>query len=206
MKRQKKRPPKGYMHHVFISYPAGDATTPWVTKLFEPELRKWLGALIPGVKIFFDNRDLIPGDDWERVIITSHLRSCCLVPIWLPPYFESKWCMAEWTNMKKREQAIAQRDGGPVALIYPVVFAGRENLPADARRTQAVDLSMFRSHSPEFINTRDFIEFERKMQKIADDLCERIQSVPNWSADWTFETPGDNENWPPRTTPSNPRL
>lgn len=192
--------PNGYVHHVFISYPRGEAPTFWVTEFFEPELRRWLGVHIPDVRIFFDARELKPGQNWEEKIISSHLGSCCLVPIWLPPYFQSKWCMAEWKNMQKREQEINQREGRVVLLVYPIVFAGGKSLPEHASKTQFVDLSMFRSNAKAFRDSRDFLEFEKKMIAIADDLYERIiKPAPNWSADWTFEKPGDDDPTPPPT-------
>src|SRR5262249_29189542 len=105
-----RNPMADYVYDIFISYLRRDRThKEWLEKtfkpLFEDRVRQDIAELCgraPEKELFIDEEGI---DTGER--ITDKLRyglkhSRCLVGLWSPLYFHSRWCTAEWRSFANR--------------------------------------------------------------------------------------------------------
>lgn len=179
-----------YSYDVFLSYPRQGNSGDWVRNHFHAQLRGFLREELGDFpRIYFDEEQPV-GVEWPRHLRNALLRSKMLVAVWSPPYFRSEWCVAEWQSMRAREAhlKLADRDP-PVGLVFPVVFWDGKNFPVEAQRTQWHDLSRFSLPSPEFERTAEYVEFQRKVQRVAGDIARLLQSAPPWEDGWPVQTP-----------------
>ncbi|MDQ1050302.1 toll/interleukin-1 receptor domain-containing protein [Streptomyces sp. V4I2] len=176
-----------YEFDVFISYrrSAGHVRE-WVWNHFFPILKGCLEDEIGKVEIFIDRHlnDKI-GVPWPDELVGSLRRSRLLVPVLSAPYFHSEWCAAEWGTMEERER-LTQRQG----LIFPVVFADGENFPAEVHRRQLDNA--FKNYSVPHLKYRDsesYADFHQEVQRLAGNIRQRLEQVPEWCDDWPTKMP-----------------
>src|ERR1043165_8587808 len=116
-----------YQHDLFISYRRDPITVDWMCEHFLPFLisylqdAMWTECKRDLSKIFIDqtgnNVELIkkladdqrtyisgvdPGADWDTQIRAAIKASRCMLGIWTPGYFQSRWCNIEWKSFEKR--------------------------------------------------------------------------------------------------------
>lgn len=181
----------GYEFDVFISYSRLGSAPKWLTNHFFPKFRDCLvDQIAPAPKVFLD--ETMPrGVDWPAELEKALRHSKILLAVLTPPYFESKWCMAELRSMHAREKllglASAER---PQGLIYPVLYSDSDNFPPeDGLRRSWWDFKDLAVPDPIFQDTRDWINFHRRVTDLAQDLVELLKQVPPWRPDWPFERP-----------------
>lgn len=181
----------GYAYDVFLSYRRRPPVLDWVENHFHPELHAWLGtSLGRDPDIFLDKLDIVPGARWPQKLEQAIRTSKILVCVWSPNYFGSIWCLAEWKSMRAREAMLKLGTvDRPEGLTYPVVFHDGRNFPPEADVTQARDLRNWNYSAMAFKQTVAYVEFQRQMQDMCDQLAEVIKTVPTWSADWPVEMP-----------------
>jgi hypothetical protein len=130
-------------------------------------------------------------------------RARILVPVCSPKYFLSEWCLAEWHSMVRREELAGMASSAtPQGLIYPVIFCDSENFPTYAHERRMQDLKMWNLPYPQFQDTIEYLGFHREVERIAVEIKELIDQVPDWRPDWPVHTPAPD---PPRT-PHLPRF
>ena len=196
-----------YIHDVFLSYrripPVGD----WVRNHFHPLLSKWLPLSMPYEPKIFIDEEIQKGSKWPFKLRNALKNSRCLVTVWSPDYFRSSWCLAEWHSMMKQEKLLNLKTvENPDGLIYPVVFADGEHFPPEAKQTQQKDLRNWNISSPAFVNTIGYVEFEKEMQSVVQEIWEMVKTAPDWREDWPIVTP-DVDPTADNTVPINlPRL
>lgn len=180
-----------YLYDVFISYrhkaPMGD----WVRNHFHPLLEQWLPEFLPvdhEPSIFID-WDMETGTAWPAKLRQALQTSRCILAVWSPQYFRSAWCLAEWQTMLERHKLLGlgtqQNPGG---LIYPVTFADGEHFPDEAKIAKPKDLRKWNIPHPSFKETKDFIELDKEMQSLCEELGKMILQAPPWD-DWPVVTP-----------------
>lgn len=180
----------GYQWDVFLSYPRADPVGPWVRDYFFPLLSRWLGASTPHEPTVFFDSTMEGGVHWPSRLKNSLLRSRCLVAIWSPHFFRSRWCLAEWQSMRAREELLRIGRGERPGLVCPVLFADGDCFPKEARETQhARDLRPYNIVNPAFRRTAKHGRLEREVQILCDQLSSMIQAAPEWSPDWPVAEP-----------------
>ncbi|MFN7926989.1 MAG: toll/interleukin-1 receptor domain-containing protein [Blastocatellia bacterium] len=193
--------PQNYSYDVFLSYRRVPPVIDWVRNHFHPLLTQWLPSALPPrykTRIFIDELQIETGATWPLQLQEALKNSRCLVPVWSPEYFGSKWCLAELKSMQKREQLLGLRSPQqPQGLIYPVVFSDGENFPKYAQAIQQKDLSQWNIPDVVFRQHLDYIDFVRQIKNLVGELARLIRRAPRW-ADWPVEIP--------RATPPRPKV
>jgi hypothetical protein len=167
----------------------------WVKNHFHPILEQRLPDGLPvdhETKIFVD-WDIETGSAWPAKLSQALKKSRCILPIWSPQYFRSDWCLAEWKTMMERERLLGLRtEQRPEGLVFPVTFADGEHFPQEARDTQPKDLRKWNIPHPVFRETVDYVEFDKQVQLLVNELARMIQRAPAWQ-DWPVVTPVADE-------------
>jgi hypothetical protein len=181
-----------YIYDVFVSYRHKQPVMDWVKNHFYPLLEQRLPDELPveyKTKIFVDLDEIETGSDWPAKLRQALKGSRCILPVWSPEYFRSDWCMAEWMTMLERQRLLGLgTEQQPDGLIYPVVFADGEHFPPEARRAQYKDLRKWNIPHPVFRETTDYVEFDRQVQLLVNELAGMIRRAPEWR-DWPIITP-----------------
>jgi hypothetical protein len=101
-----------YTYDLFVSYRREQPgktplSMPWLRKVVD-RLEHYLGMELGDrePRIFFDTNCVELGDHWPQRLHAAILGSKCILPIWTPPYFRSRWCLAEWKSFAAREQLL----------------------------------------------------------------------------------------------------
>jgi hypothetical protein len=179
-----------YEFDVFLSYSRKGPVGEWVRNHFHPLLMDWLDSIaVHEPKIFVD-WEQETGVRWPINLQRALKRSKCLVAVWSSQYFRSPWCVAEWSTMVAREKLLGFATAeSPRGLVYPVVFSDGDNFPSEAKSRQSVDLRNWNYPQKQFRETAAYMELERKVQEITEELCGWIQTAPPWRDDWPLEFP-----------------
>src|SRR5271166_2721303 len=132
-----------YEFDIFFSYKRNETSNPWHTGL-KDSLAHWVSEELDGkhVSIFFDLEDISVGSRWKAKIINGLCCSKCLVAVWSPDYFRSRYCVAEWLTFDMRSK-ITQRD-----LIAPASRHDGQNFPIDARALQIAKFNEYALVTP----------------------------------------------------------
>jgi hypothetical protein len=175
--------PTGYNHDVFLSYSRKGNVKEWVWNHLHPKLIKCLQDHLPyDVEVFLDQTGIDPGQQWPSALRDSLSKSCVMVTVWCPKYFQSEWCMTEWMTMRKRQELISN---SPVDLIYPVRFSDGVHFHTDAQLTQESrafeDLTI---PDPVFSQSVAYTQFHKAVNDMAVRLAARILKVPAWDKAW----------------------
>jgi hypothetical protein len=125
----------GYEFEIFFSYKRNDESNAWHTGL-KVALERWVSEELEEelegktARIFFDLVDINIGAVWKERIIKALRASRCLVAVWSPEYFRSKYCVAEWLTFDKRSK-LTNRE-----LIAPASRQDGKFFPIDAKALQ----------------------------------------------------------------------
>ncbi|HTF04415.1 MAG TPA: toll/interleukin-1 receptor domain-containing protein [Bacteroidia bacterium] len=184
-----------YAYEVFLSYKNHHVTNPWVIK-FEEKLSYWLTQELGGEepRIFFDRHTIETGTIWPNELRDGIKKSKCLLCIWTPQYFRSKWCLSEWQSFEKREQ-LAQGS----KLILPLKFHDGEHYPEQAQLRQILDVSNYTNTNSAFWETAKAIELEDKIKDLCKDLARAINSAPAYDVNFPLWIEKDDPE-PPTST------
>lgn len=165
-----------YDYDVFISYKRHPKTDLWFRGLVE-YLEPWLTQeLHRDASIFIDQEDIRSGHKWREKIADSLKKSRCLVCLWSPLYFESKWCVAEWESFVYRSEQFDRE------LIVPARYFDGEYYPDLAKDVQSRDFSPYTFNSPRFWDSELALEFEQKhLREFAKEVADAIKSAPEFS-------------------------
>jgi hypothetical protein len=164
-----------YRYDAFFSYKRNPQSNDWHEKVKE-KLEFWLGQELncTNVSIFIDNEDIRSGDRWRGKLGDALRSSKCLICIWSPFYFQSKWCVSEWQTFLRREPW-----AGGKSLVVPARYHDGETYPELAQDTQSADFTPFASTIPAFWETTRAVEFEQPyLQKFAQDIAACVRNAP----------------------------
>jgi len=176
----------GYEYHVFISYNRSGDVGEWVRTHFHPVLRRRLESVLKEEPRIFIDEKLDVGSDWPHSLADALHKSSYMLAVWTPSYFRSKWCMAEWETILERERRSGLRAPGHTGgLVYPVVYSDGESFPEEAKRIQSrLDLHDYAYPYEQFKKTEKYLHFFDKVTDIANELKTRLDTVPQWDAEW----------------------
>ncbi|MFF7447474.1 MULTISPECIES: TIR domain-containing protein [unclassified Streptomyces] len=179
-----------YEWDVFISYSHKGHVKDWVRNHFQRELTLSLEDVLPDDPRVFVDYDIPVGTPWPERLEDALLKARCLVAIWSPPYFRSEWCMAEWVSMRKRQAALAATNGRAPTLIYPIRFADGDHFHPDAKNTQQCrDLSKYAHDREQFRDTPLYMDFQKEMRTVAEEIAAILDRAPEWQAGWPVDRP-----------------
>lgn len=164
-----------YEFDIFISYKRHPKTDDWYIGLKE-WLEPWLSQeLQRDARIFLDQEDIRTGERWRAKLSDSLQKSRCMVCLWSPLYFQSKWCVAEWQTFRLRGTEFGSD------LIIPARFHDGEFYPPSAKEVEARDFSKFTSVSPRFWHSDLALEFEQKhLREFAEEIRFAIEAAPEF--------------------------
>ena len=180
-----------YKFDIFLSYPRRrpHIIATWVTRYFYPQLWEFLALKMGRDPSFFIDVEIDKGSNWPSRIESALLRSRCLVAIWAPTYFRSEWCVAEWQSMLARQKGLLAEESRDYRLIYPIKFSDGEHFWEEAQATAWDDLSEWAYACKGFEDSDAFFTFQKKINKIAEDLKDMIDEAPGWRRDWPVLKP-----------------
>ena len=170
-----------YDYDAFFSYKRDEESDKW-HEIVKNKLAFWLRQELgkQDVRIFFDSKEIRTGDQWRMTIADALKRSTCIICVWSPLYFQSKWCVSEWKTFVERGQ-ISKKD-----LIVPASFFDGENFPKTAKDVQFSDFSDFASTMPSFWATNRADEFETQLLRpFAQNLAKKIKNAPPYDEGFT---------------------
>ncbi len=170
-----------YEYEVFLSYKHHKLILPWIEGI-EERLVFWLTQELGGEepRVFFAPETIEAGANWPEALRSGLRQSKCLVAIWSPAYFRSKWCVSEWKSFQKRESEEGLIDG----LILPIKFHDGEMFPDDAKARQAFDLSQYTSTTKAFWDTARADELDQRIRIFSAGLAKAVIGSPAFNPDW----------------------
>ncbi|MBE8520472.1 TIR domain-containing protein [Amycolatopsis sp. H6(2020)] len=170
----------GYQYDVFVSYRRsgpGNAAR-WVQQHFHRMLEDCLADQIGQTAVFLDT-SAETGVHWPTMV-QALARSKMLVAIWSPPYFASRWCLAELETMLARERAL----GGLTQLVYPIVYSDGDTFPEWARKRRGRPVHKVSNPFPSFEGSHRQADLHDETCAIAIELAVQLARVPPWRPDW----------------------
>lgn len=181
----------GYRFDVFISYSTRGSARKWLMNHFYPKFQDCLADQAAPTPTVFLDKTMRRGVDWPGELEKALLHTKILMVVLTPPYFESRWCMAELHTMQAREKMLGLANADrPQGLIYPILYSDCNNFPEDDDlRRSWWDFKELATPEPVFQESRDWIHFHRKVTELASDLVELLEQVPDWQPDWPVERP-----------------
>ncbi|MGV9367872.1 BTAD domain-containing putative transcriptional regulator [Amycolatopsis sp. NPDC003731] len=171
--------PNGYQYDVFLSYRRsgpGNAAM-WVQQHFHRMLEDCLADQIGQTTVFLDT-SAETGVHWPTMV-QALARSKMLVAIWSPPYFASRWCLAELETMLARERAL----GGRTQLVYPIVYSDGDTFPEWARKRPSRSVHKVSNPFPSFEGSHRQADLYDETCAIAIELAVQLARVPPWRPD-----------------------
>ncbi len=136
-------------------------------------------------RIFVD-QDQPSGVEWPLNLRDALQKSRLLVAVWTPPFFQSRWCQAEWASMLLREEVMESARIRPArGLVYPVVYSDGQHFDERAKATQwKRDLRDFGYPYPSFKDSPAYLRFHDAVRDMAEEIDTHLAEIPDWSADW----------------------
>ena len=161
---------------------AHNLTLEW-TRQVHTRLQFWLTQEIGDrpASLFVDEDCIETGDRWPERLRESLKLSRCMICVWSPEYFQSKWCMSEWMSFREREKLLNMTSHG---LIAPVRFHDGEHFPQEAQKVQWTDVARFTSTLPAFWASPRALELEDKLKELAICVAKIVRAAPRFDPDW----------------------
>lgn len=176
-----------YEYDVFFSYKRDPESDEWHRRL-KDKIAFWLKKENQGVeaRIFFDREDIRTGLRWKQKLSDALKKSKCIVCIWSPDYFKSKYCLSEWMVFEARGNLFSTE------LVGSAHFCDGENFPEPAKARQSMNFEEYASTIPVFWETVRADEFEQKfIRKFAKDVAAILKAAPPFSANFPIDEAGN---------------
>jgi hypothetical protein len=171
-----------YEYHVFLSYRRYGEWPEWVSKVFLPIFKHWLGEeLGEDVRVFFD-QDMESGVPWPTNLGHALAHSRVLVPLLSKQYFTSRWCQAELSHMLARQKSFGV-DTLLRGLIVPATIHDGQDLPSDIAqitRARLEDYTNIRLAK----NSPTEEELSRRIRDWVPHIAHAIYHVPECDPEW----------------------
>src|SRR5262245_40512338 len=92
-----------YQYDAFFSYKRDRESDAWHERV-KDKVIYWLKHELQrqDVRIFFDTEEIRTGMRWRQKLADALRHSKCLICVWSPLYFQSKWCVSEWQTFVER--------------------------------------------------------------------------------------------------------
>jgi TIR domain len=143
---------------------------------FYEQLCKHLHWLLPNASVFFDENGLKVGDNFSEEIAFELCRSACMIIFYSPLHFDIShpYCALEYhamLDLERQRSKIALEQLRGKGLVFPVIFRGRNYLPAEIR-----DSRQFVSFDDVYVE-KDFrkTDCQRRIQLLAEQIFDRYR-------------------------------
>ena len=155
---------------------------PWVEQVYE-QIDYWLTQELDGhsAKIFFDKNTIETGTNWPDKLRMGVKKSRCMVGIWSPEYFRSKWCVAEWQSFHQRQQILHNHGH---SVILPMRFHDGDAFPEEAKQIQSLDVREYTSLFPSFWQTTKSVELEKLIKQLCCTVAATVKNSPDYDPSW----------------------
>lgn len=176
----------GYDYDVFLSYLHEKPSGTWVMEHFLPYFQHQLGnALGRRAALFIDRTGIHLGQKWPARLKQALARSCCLVGIWSPLYFQSEWCLCECAVMRHREEKLGfgTRENTE-GLIVGVRVNDGDHFPPYAKESQSGDMRQFFYDGNGFTQSPLYVDFQKRVNEFATEVARVVNNAPAWSEEW----------------------
>jgi hypothetical protein len=178
-----------YEYEVFLSYKRGKIPEEWLNETFLDQFQDKLGAALGGKipKIFIDRQEIQPGSAWPDVLCDTLSKSICLVAILSPFYFNSDWCLREFSAMYHRQLELrrANKLGSNGAVITPLLSQGpTDSFPEFISGIQLLDYSKYYKVGGAFRNSSQYLDFQDKIETDAKKTALMIKNAPPWQKEF----------------------
>jgi hypothetical protein len=180
-----------YQYDIFVSYRRTPMTEPWVHNHLVPTLEARTNEVSPRpIRISFDHQ-MESGTLWPEEIKRRLRNSALLLAVWSAEYFQSPWCMAEWSSFRERERKLHLfAPANPQGLVYPIRYNDGNYYHPEAKLTQCKrDFSSLNYPHEAFRKSEKYLEFDDLIQRMARDLVTCLESRPAWRADFPIVEP-----------------
>lgn len=171
-----------YLYHVYLSYERDGLVERWLNLFLLDELTGWLQQELAGKpEVFFDHNPM--RRVWDSKVVEAIRRSCCLVAISSPTYWESPECLAELESFKERQRL------EKAAVMLGIVFHGD---PGVFNASGGVEWQDFKKHAQVYEGFRESAEygpFQRAVKDFAMDLKKLLSNVPQYEGTWPVVAP-----------------
>ncbi len=182
-----------YVHDVFISYKRDEFKDEWLSehfiRLFLYYAREEIAAACNRTTdgIYFDQTEvsndrrkldqtgLEPGDEWRKALREAIKTSRCIVCLWSPLYFHSRWCRTEWYSFRDRGAATG------TTIVTAMSVHDGESFPKEAQDFKAPDFSDFVIVGEGFKKTEDYPKFQKQLRTFAITVAKRVRDAPPYA-------------------------
>jgi hypothetical protein len=130
-----------------------------------------------------DRHGLEPGDEWRTALREAIKTSRCVVCLWSPEYFFSRWCTTEWRSFRERGVATGRK------LVVPLSVHDGDSFPVDARALKAIDISPFVIPGEGFKKTEDYPQFQKRLKSFAVTVAQCVMNAPEFADFEIYESP-----------------
>jgi len=181
-----------YQYDYFFSYKRDPQSDNWhrkVKDMLDFYLRMELAR--PALSAFFDTQEISTGLAVRKKLFQSAKQSKCVICIWSPLYFQSKWCLSEWKTFLLREQQ------WNCNVVVAASYHDGKTFPDDAKAKQFMDFSEYTSIMDGFWATARAVNFEPILKKFAEDAAKIILAVPAYDDAFPIADAGDGDLQPP---------
>jgi hypothetical protein len=175
-----------YRYDIFLSYNRKFPHGQWVDEIFYPLFVPYLeDALNKDAKIFKDTKDIEAGSSWPQRLKNALAHSKCMVSIFSPSYFRSRWCMKEFTVMYYRQKQLGYLTvDKPTGLIFPVNIFDGEHFPDYARELQMLNCVDFNLVGDFVKKSQVYLDIQKALQEWVYDVAKAINEAPVWDGAW----------------------
>lgn len=179
-----------YAYDVLVSYTRAHPVGTWVKDRL---LRDFIGYLAEELgrrpKVFFDQHDIQPGDNWVAKIDIAIKKSRVLVAVCSARYFyDSEYCRREWYSF-------GELDVGGKKLYRPRVpirYNDGKTFPVEARETQQADFSGCNYLIEAFYkNDVRAVTYEDNVRALAIAVVSAIENAPPYTTQFSVMQPPD---------------
>ena len=172
-----------YEYDVFISYRRDPDPKEWTQKIFLPKFQSFLREELgkKDLKIFIDEQGIEGGQYWEDTLKLALARSKCLVPILMTSYFQSQWCVREFSVMLHRQEQLVAK---PKGLIVPFVIYDGDYFPPPLSGIQSFDCKAFYFTGKGFEDSQRFLDFQIALKNYIGAVANAVRAAPAWDSEW----------------------
>ncbi|HXU08063.1 MAG TPA: TIR domain-containing protein [Blastocatellia bacterium] len=174
-----------YEHDIFISYRHDCPTTPWMMRVFLPELKNRLIPSRPNGISIFDDQQVRVGSTWRQLLHRKVASSRLLVPMLTPYYFGSPWCRRELALIMEREEGVGVRSlqKSESGLVVPIRLWDGDKFPE--RLTNTIQIKDFREYTYIKRGAKKWYQFENAIDNLARAIDEILDTcVPDFDDAW----------------------
>jgi hypothetical protein len=192
----------GYDYDIFLTYlRSNPLSLQWVNDIFYPLFEPLVSeAANAHVRIFKDTESIMSGMNWKNRIKQALAHSKIMVPVFSPLYFQSKWCLREFTAMYYRQcQLNLATINNPNGLILPVKIFDGQHFPQQAADIHTLDCTSYFRVGEAVKTSLIYLELQEKLIGWVDQVAAAIQAAPAWDAAWKSDAWLEDpyKNWAP---------